>query len=407
METAIIAPDNAPEWATDRTLLWNKAEDTEKHPRARTARQLEVAFPYEYDADMRKEAGLNIAQKLMERYQVAVDIAWHDPNPRGDERNHHVHLLFTTRSLDEDGFGKKTRALDDKKTGPEEILVIREQVAEVLNDISSREKLPVYTEHLSFDKLGINREPTIHIGPRANTMVREGLRRERMDENIERTQRNEALAKVESQRSVVQLQVIRDRQKAPAPSPLERMKAYKTASLIESYEKFYDKVLDARRDMNQRHDLKYGSVQSRYQKQIAELENSLLSSHGISGMWRQMTGKSQSERSLIDQIQRNLEHIETIKKEEYQRFEIKRQEHMEKIKQKHEDTYDYVDQMYALMDQNNRDTLQIVGQFGSSFRRDNLATPDTAEYSTEHKPTNDALNQNISKEKSEDKDHER
>lgn len=57
-----------------------------------------------------------------------MDVAIHSP-VTGDghnPRNHHTHLLFTTREVANDGLGAKTRILDDKTTGPQEIKIIRE-----------------------------------------------------------------------------------------------------------------------------------------------------------------------------------------------------------------------------------------------------------------------------------------
>lgn len=42
-----------------------------------------------------------------------------------DERNHHAHILFTTRQITSDGLGKKTRILDGKGSGEAETHVIR------------------------------------------------------------------------------------------------------------------------------------------------------------------------------------------------------------------------------------------------------------------------------------------
>ena len=47
------------------------------------------------------------------------------PDRHSDERNYHAHLLMTTRRIGPDGFGAKTRELDDYKTGPGEIETIR------------------------------------------------------------------------------------------------------------------------------------------------------------------------------------------------------------------------------------------------------------------------------------------
>jgi hypothetical protein len=54
----------------------------------------------------------------VERYNVAVSVAIHAPGGKGDDGNYHAHILFTTREMTPDGLGKKTRVLDDRKTGP-------------------------------------------------------------------------------------------------------------------------------------------------------------------------------------------------------------------------------------------------------------------------------------------------
>jgi hypothetical protein len=73
---------------------------------------------------------------LMERYGVAVDAAIHAPvlDNGDDERNHHAHILFTTRQVTSDGLGKKTRILDGKGSGEAETRVISEVWESFLND---------------------------------------------------------------------------------------------------------------------------------------------------------------------------------------------------------------------------------------------------------------------------------
>ena len=51
-----------------------------------------------------------VAQKLVERYGVAADVAIHAPHREGDQRNHHAHILTTTRVLSAEGLTDKTRA---------------------------------------------------------------------------------------------------------------------------------------------------------------------------------------------------------------------------------------------------------------------------------------------------------
>ena len=207
----IYVPDNAPVWAKDakdstalRSRLWNASEEKENRSNSTTAHELEVAFPSEFNVMQRRETGDAISREIMRRYNVAVDISYHVPNKSGDERNFHSHILFTTRGFDEnakDGWARtKFRDLskdakdangnqyldgEGNKTtrGKLEILSLREFTANGMNRIAERENLKVRTEHLSFEKRGIDREPTQHLGANASQIEREGKQSERGDIN--------------------------------------------------------------------------------------------------------------------------------------------------------------------------------------------------------------------------------
>ena len=49
-----------------------------------------------------------LAQDLADRFDVAVDVAIHAPIGKSDVRNHHAHLLMTTRRVTADGLTDKT-----------------------------------------------------------------------------------------------------------------------------------------------------------------------------------------------------------------------------------------------------------------------------------------------------------
>ena len=101
---------------TDRSMLWNAAEEAETRKNSRVAREVILALPYELN-DNQRPALANDMAASGQTYRVAVDVAIHKPLGE-DDRNHHAHLLFTTRELGADGFGAKTRILDDKTAGP-------------------------------------------------------------------------------------------------------------------------------------------------------------------------------------------------------------------------------------------------------------------------------------------------
>src|SRR3546814_2265883 len=96
-----MLPTDAPEWAADRERLWNAAELAETRKNATVAREYEIALPVELSADERRELALDLAREISERHGVAVDVAIHAPGREGDHRNHHAHLLTTTRRSEE------------------------------------------------------------------------------------------------------------------------------------------------------------------------------------------------------------------------------------------------------------------------------------------------------------------
>jgi hypothetical protein len=81
------------------------------------AREYEIALPAELSADARRELAFGLAREISERHGVAVDVSIHAPGREGDQRNHHAHLLTTTRRLGPEGLGEKTRELDQKQSG--------------------------------------------------------------------------------------------------------------------------------------------------------------------------------------------------------------------------------------------------------------------------------------------------
>ena len=163
--TGIETPDGAPDWAKDRSALWNAAEAAEKRKNSTVAREVEVALPSEIDAGQMRQIVEEYSRWLSDRYGVAVDWAIHQPHHRGDERNYHAHILLTTRILGPDGLGAKCRILDDKKTGPAEVVAMRERWAKVVNRALEQAGIDARIDHRSLKEQGIDREPQIHAGP--------------------------------------------------------------------------------------------------------------------------------------------------------------------------------------------------------------------------------------------------
>lgn len=92
-----------------RQQLWNKAEKAETRKNSIVAREIEVALPYEVSQDVRNSLALSLSQAIADKYDCAVDVAVHSPDHTGDDRNFHAHILFTSRSWEDDNneFSKK------------------------------------------------------------------------------------------------------------------------------------------------------------------------------------------------------------------------------------------------------------------------------------------------------------
>ncbi len=164
---AIILPDDAPEWARDRAQLWNAAEQAEKRKNSTVAREFEIALPSELSPAEREKLAHDFARELVKRHGCAADVAIHAPGKEGDNRNHHAHILLSTRRLDADGFGEKTRELDSAKTGAAIITEWRERFAQLQNERLREAGHSVQVDHRSLEAQGIDREPTQHLGPAA------------------------------------------------------------------------------------------------------------------------------------------------------------------------------------------------------------------------------------------------
>ena len=170
MGAFILAPKSAPQKFQDRAVLWNAAEASETRKNSRVAREVILALPHELTDTERKALASDMALYLVERYRVAVDVAVHSPvaGDGHDPRNHHAHLLFTTREITPEGFGAKTRILDDKQAGPQEVELLREVWETLANDALAKAGFSsVKIDRRTLEGQGIDRIPQTHIGPEA------------------------------------------------------------------------------------------------------------------------------------------------------------------------------------------------------------------------------------------------
>ena len=107
--TEILAPDHAPDWVFDRSELWNRVEESETRKNSQVAREIRVALPDELGPIERADLVRAFCQAQFVDRGMVADIALHAPGRAGDERNHHAHILLTTREIGPEGFTTKNR----------------------------------------------------------------------------------------------------------------------------------------------------------------------------------------------------------------------------------------------------------------------------------------------------------
>ena len=156
-------------WAQDRAMLWNAAEHAGRRCNSRLAREWLVFLPPELSLDQRHQLVQRFAHELADRYRAAVDLCVHRPRPGADPRNHHAHLLMTTREVSPDGLGPRTHLEVSGRerylkgihgSSREEYLALRVRWSELTNEALGRAGLSHRVDHRSLEARGLNREAT-------------------------------------------------------------------------------------------------------------------------------------------------------------------------------------------------------------------------------------------------------
>lgn len=206
IETTLHTPNNL---KIDRAELWNLAETTETRKNSRTAREIVVNLPYELDESCRSDLVNDFAKDLANKYGVAVDVAVHLPDAEGDNRNHHAHIMLTTRKLERLESGRialtsksqlemsNTQLKErDLPTARDELKLIRKQWADLTNDYMKERNIPVTIDHRSHAERGLDQLPTQKLGWEASAMERKGIATDKGDYNRMVKEYNQTLSQI-------------------------------------------------------------------------------------------------------------------------------------------------------------------------------------------------------------------
>ena len=195
----IILPAHAPPEFQDRSTLWNSVEQIEKSSDAQLAREIEVALPVELSRAEQLALVRSFVRDNFVDAGMCADFALHD---KGDG-NPHAHIMLTIRPLRPDGkWGPKCRkvydldskgnCIPDGKGGwknhredatdwnnRDNAEKWRAAWAAYANRALEAASRPERIDHRSYERQGVDKIPSIHMGVAASQMERKGIQTEK------------------------------------------------------------------------------------------------------------------------------------------------------------------------------------------------------------------------------------
>ena len=218
VHTEIMLPAHAPPEFQDRSTLWNSVEQIEKSSDAQLAREIEVALPVELSKAEQLALVRSFVKDNFVDAGMCADFALHD---KGDG-NPHAHIMLTIRPIKENGkWGAKCRKvydldgqgqrIPDGKGGwknhredttdwnrRENAEKWRAAWAAYTNRALEAAGRPERIDHRSYKRQGVDKIPTVHMGPAASQMERRGIVTEKGNINREIAADNKLLKEIKA-----------------------------------------------------------------------------------------------------------------------------------------------------------------------------------------------------------------
>ncbi|MBI9109520.1 MAG: MobA/MobL family protein [Spirochaetales bacterium] len=187
----IAAPTNAPEWVKDRQRLWNEVEKVENQEKSQLARDFDAGLPTALNLEEQKTIVREFVADNFTKHGMIADWSIHD----SAGKNPHVHMMVTMREVGPEGWSKtKDRELNKKKY----IFEQREAWAKTTNKQLERAGLNIRIDHRTLEAQGIDRTPTIHMGPNPSK-YRKDKAQQIAQENMEIAQAKEKLSQLNAE----------------------------------------------------------------------------------------------------------------------------------------------------------------------------------------------------------------
>ena len=195
VHTEIMLPPHAPPEYADRNTLWNAAEAIEKQWNSQLARRFVLAIPRELPPEQYADLIRDYCREFFVSKGMIADFAIHD---KGDG-NPHAHILLTMRAMDEQGkWLPKSRKVYDLDENGERIRLAsgnwkshkedtvdwndqkyaeiwRQGWADIANRYLEAIGSPERLDLRSYARQGIDKIPTVHMGPAVSQLEKKGI----------------------------------------------------------------------------------------------------------------------------------------------------------------------------------------------------------------------------------------
>jgi len=164
----ITLPSGSPAWANNRGELWRRLEAREdrstRPAQAVLAHNFNIALPHELTLEQNIFLARDFVREQFTRKGYAADWAIHAPDPRGDSRNIHLHILVPLRKIEGEIFGNKVNCTSRQLS--EKVRAWRKSWATLVNRHLKRYSHKAKIDERTLRAQGSKRTPTRHRGPR-------------------------------------------------------------------------------------------------------------------------------------------------------------------------------------------------------------------------------------------------
>ncbi|WP_158755353.1 MobA/MobL family protein [Dyella sp. S184] len=191
-----LAPEGAPDWATDPGQLWNRAEAAELRKDSQVARDYRIPVPFGLSDEQATDMATQMAQFIVDQLHTAVSLGLHrdaDVDALGavkpkEKQGYHAHIYIPTRRLEQleqaegDGTSKsdwglhtKFAFLTGRRSSSDFVERLNARWAELANEFTAANELPADYTHLSYARQGLPFVPQPTLGQAVVAMERKGF----------------------------------------------------------------------------------------------------------------------------------------------------------------------------------------------------------------------------------------